>query len=65
MNMQLKTTKFARPFPTLFIQIENQRWGLHTAFTYPCKFPMRAQARKAGPPKKLFKSSEVMLKSYN
>lgn len=32
------------------------------SFTYPCKFPMRAQARKAGPPKKSFKSSSVILK---
>lgn len=33
--------------------------------TYACKFPMRAHARKAGPPKKSFKSSLLILKSYN
>lgn len=35
-----------------------------TVFTYPCKFPMRAQARKAGPPKKSFKSSMLILKPW-
>ena len=31
-------------------------------FTYPCKFPILAQARKAGPPKKSSKSLSVTLK---
>lgn len=33
--------------------------------TYPCKFPIRAQARKAGPPKKSFKSSLLTLKPWD
>ena len=36
---------------------------MHKFNTYACKFPIRAQARKAGPPKKLFRSSLLILKS--
>ena len=63
--MEHKITQLAIPFTWLSRQIKNQQQGLNTDFTYPCKFPMRAHARKAGPPKKLFKSSELMLKSYS
>lgn len=37
-------------------------WNLSS---HPCKFPMRAQARNAGPPKKLFNSAAVILKSWS
>nr|GMC86446.1 hypothetical protein Iba_chr04dCG11040 [Ipomoea batatas] len=41
--------------------LSNQFWD--KGKPYPCRFAIRAQARKAGPPKKSFKSCAVKLNS--